>query len=51
MWWLSCAVAAAFSGTTIKLCLAEGTVTNVVYQKSFPTKKPQETMQIALDLY
>jgi fructokinase len=38
-------------GTTIKVCLAEGTVTNVIYQQSHPTKKPAETLQIALDFF
>jgi len=38
-------------GTTIKICLAEGSVTNVVYQRSHPTRKPGETLQIALDFF
>ena len=39
------------SGTTIRVCLAQGNVTNVIYQKSHPTGKPKETLDIALRLY
>ena len=38
-------------GTTIRVCLAEGLVTNVVYQQSHPTRKPTETLQVALDFF
>jgi len=38
-------------GTTIKVCLAQDSVTNVVHQQSFPTTKPAETLQIALDFF
>lgn len=38
-------------GTTIRVCLAQDHVTNVIYQQSFPTTKPAETLQLALDFF
>jgi len=38
-------------GTTIRVCLSDGVVTNVIHQQSFPTKKPAETLQLALDFF